>query len=88
MDYNLIYHRPAVENTCDVCHGELSVRADDTEEAVRTILQDFHAKTEPVLDLFRRKELVVAVDGAKTAEEVHADILNALSANGRVKSAG
>jgi adenylate kinase len=62
MDYNLIAHRPAVPDRCDVCGGELVSREDDTEEALTARLADYHSKTDPVLDLFRRKEFVVTVD--------------------------
>ncbi len=62
LDYNLIAHRPEREGTCDVCGGELVSREDDTEEALAARLLAYHAKTNPVLDLFRRKEFVVTVD--------------------------
>ena len=62
MDYNLIAHRPQVEGRCDVCGGELASREDDAEQALASRLRDYHSKTNPVLDLFRRKEFVVSVD--------------------------
>ncbi len=62
MDYNLIAHRPALESRCDVCGGELVSREDDTEDALAARLRDYHSKTDPILDLFRRKEYVVTVD--------------------------
>jgi adenylate kinase len=62
MDYNLIAHRPKDEGRCDVCGGDLVSRADDTEQALASRLKDWHEKTDPVLDIFRRKELVVSVD--------------------------
>jgi adenylate kinase len=74
LDYNLISHRPAVPDVCDVCGGALVPRADDTLETVRARLRDYHAKTEPVLDLFRAKEVVVAVDATRPSAEVQADI--------------
>src|SRR5262249_44397900 len=74
LDYNLIFHRPAVANTCDVCGPELVAPPDDTPEAVRSRLQDFHAKTQPILELFRRKELVVVVDGTGPVDEVQQDL--------------
>ncbi len=70
LDYNLIHHRPAVENRCDMCGGELVSRADDSEDAVRKRLADFHTQTEPVLDLFAKKELIVTVDGTSPKDEV------------------
>jgi adenylate kinase len=62
LDYNLIAHRPTVEDRCDVCGGELVSREDDTEEALAARLRDYHGKTNPVLDIFRRKEFVFTVD--------------------------
>jgi adenylate kinase len=74
LDYNLIHHRPAVADTCDVCKAKLIVRTDDTPEAVNGRLRDYHDKTRPLLDLFRRKELIVVADGTKSAVQVQADI--------------
>lgn len=74
LDYNLISHRPAVDNVCDVCDGELTSRPDDTPEALSGRLRDYHTKTEPVLDLFRGKELVLDIDGTATPHEIQRDI--------------
>lgn len=70
MDYNLIAHRPQVADTCDVCGGSLVARDDDTEEALAARLADYHGKTSPVLELFRRKEVVQTFDATLPAAEV------------------
>jgi adenylate kinase len=62
MDYNLIDNSPREEGKCDVCGGKLVQREDDTEEALAVRLREYHSKTNPVLDIFRRKEYVVTVD--------------------------
>ncbi|MFC9975467.1 adenylate kinase family protein [Spirillospora sp. NPDC127200] len=62
MDYNLIAHRPADESRCDVCGGELVSREDDTEEALAERLRLYHEKTDPIIELFRRKEYVFTID--------------------------
>ncbi len=54
---------------CDSCGGELTTRQDDTEEALAVRLREYHDKTNPVLDLFKRKEYVITVD-ARPAREV------------------
>jgi adenylate kinase len=69
MDYNLIASSPRVASKCDVCGGELVQREDDTEEALAVRLRDYHQKTNPVLDIFRRKEYVVTVD-ARPGREI------------------
>jgi adenylate kinase len=74
LDYNLIYHRPEVENVCDICGGVLIVRADDTKEAIQKRLNDYHTKTSPTLDLFKRKELVISIDGMKSPDDVQNEI--------------
>lgn len=78
LDYNLISHRPMVENVCDVCGGQLDSRPDDTPAALAERLQDYHAKTEPVLELFRGKELVLDIDGTPPPEQIQAEIRSRL----------
>lgn len=74
LDYNLISHRPKVEDICDVCGAPLVARPDDTPEALADRLHDYHEKTEPVLDLFRNKELVLDIDGTRAPGEIQDEI--------------
>ena len=74
LDYNLISSRPAVPDVCDVCGGRLVPRADDTADALRARLRDYHAKTRPVLELFRAKEVVLEVDASQPAADVQSEI--------------
>jgi adenylate kinase len=74
INYNLIDSTPAVPGRCDVCGGELVTREDDTEEALAVRLRTYHEKTNPVLDLFRRKEYVITVDARPAPEIVQAEI--------------
>ncbi|MCA9215070.1 MAG: nucleoside monophosphate kinase [Planctomycetales bacterium] len=85
LDYNLIYHRPAEDGICDVCGAPLESRIDDTPEALSTRLKEYHEKTEPVLNLFRRKELVLDVDGEKDSEHIHAQICEMLKLSSLAK---
>jgi adenylate kinase len=79
MDYNLIAGRPAEEGVCDVCGGTLVTREDDTEEALAVRLRDYHEKTDPVLDLFRRKEIVITIDAHPSKDAVQKEIRERLS---------
>ena len=74
LDYNLIFHRPANPEICDVCGGTLTSRADDNPDAVDNRLRDYHSKTRPILDLFSRKELIVNVDGSQPVADVQGEI--------------
>ena len=79
MDYNLITTRPAQEGVCDVCGGTLVQREDDTEEALAVRLREYHEKTNPVLEVFRRKEFVITVDARPEPEVVQQAIRNGLA---------
>ncbi len=74
MDYNLLTNSPTEPGKCDVCGGELVTREDDTDEALAVRLKEFHEKTNPVLDLFRRKEYVITVDATRPPPVVQQDI--------------
>ncbi|TDD85228.1 adenylate kinase family protein [Actinomadura rubrisoli] len=74
MDYNLIADRPTQEGRCDVCGGELVAREDDTEDAIAERLRNYRAKTDPILELFGRKEYVVTVDARPDIETVQRTI--------------
>lgn len=78
LDYNLIYHRPARPEACDVCGGTLETRSDDSLQAIAARLHAYHAQAAPILELFRRKELVVTVDGACHPDEVFRQICQKL----------
>jgi adenylate kinase len=78
VDYNLIQSRPAVEGVCDLCGGNLVTREDDTEEALVVRLREYHEKTDPVLELFRRKEYVAVIDATPSKDEIQQAIRDKL----------
>jgi len=74
LDYNLMASRPAVPETCDVCHGALVSRPDDTPDALAARLRDYYEKTRPIIELFDRKEFVAHIDATHPVDEVQAEI--------------
>ncbi len=82
LDYNLIAHRPEVPDVCDVCGGSLEQREDDTPEALARRLADYYSKTEPVIDVFSRKELVVRIDATPSKDDVFDAIAARVGLNG------
>jgi adenylate kinase len=78
MDYNLIDSSPREDGKCDACGGKLVQREDDTEEALAVRLREYHGKTNPVLDIFRRKEYVVTIDARADKVEIQRAIRAAL----------
>ncbi len=56
---------------CDRCGGKnLIQRPDDTEETVRERLQVYHKQTDPLVDYYRDKGLLKAVDGNQPIDTV------------------
>ena len=73
------YHdsfRPTqVPGVCDVCGStEFKRRPDDNEQTVRTRMEEYRAKTAPILPFYEAKKLVRRVDGMAPVEQVGAEI--------------
>lgn len=51
------------------------VREDETISAIRKRIDSFHRFTEPVLDYYRKKGVLIQVDGEKSIEEIHKEIM-------------
>jgi adenylate kinase len=73
------YHdsfRPTkVSGVCDVCGStEFRRRPDDNEQTVRTRMEEYRAKTAPILPFYEAKGLVRRVDGMASVEDVAAQI--------------
>ena len=52
-------------------------RADDA--VIDKRLEEYRTYTEPVIELFRKKEMLIEINGERTREEIAADIRNILS---------
>ncbi len=68
-----------------VRRAALEGRTDDTPETVSSRLKVFREKTEPLAELYRRRNLFHRVDGDRPVEAVAADVLAAVNhAAGRI----
>lgn len=74
LDYNLMAHRPAHHDTCDVCGGALVARSDDNPEALSVRLAQYHEETKPLIEIFERKEFVATFDATGSIDDVQAAI--------------
>jgi len=73
--YHDDYKMPAVPGVCDVCGStQFKRRADDNEEAVRTRMAEYRAKTAPILPHYEAQGIVSRVDGMAPMDEVSAAI--------------
>ena len=78
--YHIVYAPTKEENICDNCHGELILREDDKPETVQKRLNVYHEQTQPLIDYYTEKNILVEVDGTVDIDEVFAAIVNVLGA--------
>jgi adenylate kinase len=76
--YHVSFNPSKVKDICDTCAGELYQRADDTEDAIKNRLAVYKKQTQPVLDYYKKKGILVDIDGDREIEEVKADAIRAL----------
>jgi adenylate kinase len=84
---------PAIRGTCDVCGGEVVQREDDTEEAIGRRLELYERQTAPLLDFYRRANLLVTVNGTGSPDVVTKRVVRAIDrrlgdVQGRPRSEG
>ena len=77
--YNMFSMKPQREGVCDKCGKELTVRADDNEETVRNRLAVYHETTEPLIEYYRRLNILHEFDGTKAPDVVLSDIYKVVS---------
>jgi len=58
--------------------GREDNREDETLQAIKKRIASFHEFTEPVIDFYRKKGLLIEVDGEKDIEDIHKEILENL----------
>jgi adenylate kinase len=76
--WHLEYDRPKVADVCDRCGGELYQRDDDKPETVRHRLEVYAAQTAPLVDFYRVRDQLVAIDALGTVEDVTERAIDAL----------
>jgi adenylate kinase len=74
LDYNVIGRRPEESEICATCGGKLVMREDDNPEALAARLRDYHQKTQPIIEVFERKEGVLRIDAKQPIPAVQDEI--------------
>jgi adenylate kinase len=73
--YHDTFRPTQIPGVCDVCGStEFKRRPDDNEQTVRTRMDEYRAKTAPILPFYGARGLVRRVNGMAAVEEVAAEI--------------
>lgn len=76
--YHLVHIPPKTEGICDTCGNELILRDDDKPETVEKRLNVYHDQTQPLIDYYTNKNVLVEVDGTVDMADVFAAIVKIL----------
>lgn len=76
--YHVMFNPPKEKDICTACGGELYQRSDDMEDAIKNRLNVYKKQTEPVIDYYKSKGLLIDIDGEREIEDVTSDIRSAL----------
>ncbi len=76
--YHLVFDPPKKKEVCDTCGGELYQRADDQEKTIRERLKVYDKQTAPLIQYYRGKGLLRAIDGVGEVEEIFQRIVKAI----------
>jgi adenylate kinase len=73
--YHDSFRPTAIQGVCDACGStEFKRRPDDNEQTVRTRMEEYRAKTAPILPFYEARTLVRRVNGMAPVEDVAAQI--------------
>lgn len=86
-DCNAIYNindtakAPQVESVCDKCGGKLYQRKDDNLESFQTRFAMYQEKTEPIIEHYRKQNVLHEIDSNHEFDEVFRQIDEIISKN-------
>lgn len=76
--YHIVHIPTKVEGICDRCGKELILRDDDKPETVTKRLNVYHEQTQPLIDYYTKKGVLVEVDGTVDMKDVFNAIIEIL----------
>ena len=76
--YHVLFNPTKVEGKCDVCGESLILRDDDKPETVKKRLEVYHTQTQPLIDFYTERKVLVEVDGTQSMDKVFDDIMKIL----------
>jgi adenylate kinase len=76
--YHVVNIPPKKEGICDRCGGTLTLRDDDQPETVKNRLDVYHKQTQPLIDYYKKQNILHEVDGTMDMNDVFNAIVTIL----------
>lgn len=77
--YHVEFNPPKSEGVCDIDGSKLITRDDDKPDVVRHRLEQYHDKTAPLIDFYKKQGLLNRVEGGESPEKVEEAIRKLIS---------
>lgn len=78
--YHIVSIPTKVEGVCDRCGNPVVLRDDDKPETVKKRLEVYHEQTQPLIDYYKKKDILKTVNGVQPMEDVFKAIVEILGA--------
>ena len=82
--YHIKFQPPEVEWICDTCGGELYIRDDQTDDAIRNRLHEYREKTKPVIKYYVNTNTFYEMNAESEISDVQERIIRLLSEKGYI----
>lgn len=73
--YNIKFLPPKVEDRCDIDNEILTQRKDDTKEVAKVRFETYYKETEPLIDFYTKRGVLVHLDATGTTEEIYKKLI-------------
>ncbi len=79
--YHVKNNPPKREGLCDLCSSELYVREDQKPEVIETRLKTYERETKPLIDYYRKKNLLVDFNAEGEVKDVSERLIKLIDKN-------
>jgi len=77
-NFHMVFNKPKKDGVCDYCGGEVYIRDDDRDEAIKKRLEVYRAQTAPLIDFYREKAVLVDMDARPLVDKMIENFKRAL----------
>ena len=76
LNHHVIFMPPKIRNKCDSCGGDLVRREDDSDTAIATRLKVYKSQSEPLIEYYTKKNVLINIDASPETETIYGMVLN------------
>lgn len=85
--YNKFFVKTLIEGVCDYCGStNFKSRSDDNEKTVKERLRIYHESTAPLIDNYKKNNLLVSISSVESAPLVFEALMEAIKSNSKSKN--